>query len=147
MYSHSCIIRSESINRKHDFYEPDFGVKASLKLASKKRNKCNLQTEADSEIPYLGLDSGRLNIDCDINPVRLANAAAKVARSYGKYRQERKKKRNQSPRQSSSTMKRKRTRISLDTDYEKTKQHHDADSENDDDDDDSGNKQSNEDDS
>lgn len=90
-----------------------------------------MQTEADSEIPYLGLDSGRLNIDCDINPVRLANAAAKVARTYGKYRQERKGKRRQShrrrPIKSSSTIKRKRTRISLDTDYEKARNHNDDD--------------------
>lgn len=119
-----------SIKRKHDFFEPDFGVKASMKLSSKRRNKCNLRTEADSEIPYLGLDSGRLNIDCDINPVRIANAAAKVARTYGKYRQERKRKRNQ-PNKSSSTVKHKRTRISLDTDYKKDK-YHDVDNNEDD---------------
>lgn len=101
-----CQYRS---NRRYDFLDPDFGVKASLKLASKRRNKCNVDTEASSEIPELGLDTGRVNIDCDINPVRVAQAAARIAHKYREQRA-----RRPHHKQSGSTIKRKRTRINID---------------------------------
>ena len=99
---------------------PDFGIKASVNLASKKRNRCKLKTEADSEIPELGLDSGSLNIDCDINPTRVADAAMRVAQSYNQYRRQRQRKRAQPP-QLGSEIKRKRTRIHIVRDWEKAR--------------------------
>lgn len=115
-----CFISSGSLERRRDFLDPDFGFKASLNLASRKKSRCKLKTEADSEIPELGLDSGQLNIDCEVNPVRVADAAARVARTYGKYRRDRQRKRAQ-PLRSGSNMKRKRTRINIDTQYERSR--------------------------
>lgn len=65
--------------------DPDFGVKTSLRLSSKP-SKCNLDSDVDSEIPELGLDTARLNVDCDINPQRVAGAAFKAARTINDYR-------------------------------------------------------------
>lgn len=87
-------------------------------MASKKRSNCKLKTEADSEIPELGLDSGRFNIDCELNPARVVGAAARAARNYGKYRRDRKRNRP-------SASKRKRTRISIDSQYESSRKHND----------------------
>lgn len=103
--------------RRRSYLDPDFGIKASLNLASRKRSKCRLKSEATSEIPELGLDSALFNIDCDVNPARVAIAAARVARTYGKYRQDRKRNRS---RPQESVVKRKRTRINID--YEKDRE-------------------------
>lgn len=105
--------------------DPDFGLKASLRLTSK-RNKCRLKTKADSEIPELGLDSGHLDINCAVNPARMVGAAARAAHKYGEYRRE--KKRNRP-----SASKRKRTRIRIDHEYEKSKGDNDDQTEDDDD--------------
>lgn len=112
--------------------DPDFGVKTSLRLASnrRQRNKCRINTEVGSEIPELGLDTGRVKLDCDLNPARMANAAARVARNYSQMRRQRQraKGRDQPYRSSDSRVKRKRTRINIDTEYEKTRgENHDDD--------------------
>lgn len=96
-------------------------MNAKLNLASKRRSRCNLASNVDSEIPELGLDSARLNVDCEINPARIADAAVRAANTYRKYRRERRRKAQ--PERASSRMKRKRTRISIDSDYEKVKTH------------------------
>lgn len=103
--------------------DPDFGIRASLNLASRERSKCRLKTEADSEIPALGLDSARMNIDCNVNPARVANAALRVARTYSQHRRERKK---AQPYRSGSTIKRKKTRIDIATQYEKSNEDEDG---------------------
>lgn len=113
------INQSRSPSRR-DFFDPDFGVKASLKLASRERSNCQLGAEADSEIPELGLDSGRLNVDCQLNPMRVANAAYDAVKQYGKYRHR---------PQSSRVVKRKRTRINIDRDYVRSKHSGDDDEE------------------
>jgi alkylation response protein AidB-like acyl-CoA dehydrogenase len=87
-----------------------------LDRRSRGGGKCKLGAEADSEIPELGLDSGRLNVDCDLNPVRMAGAAYEVAKEYGRHRQARR----YQP-QSTRLVKRKRTRIHIDRDYERAK--------------------------
>lgn len=71
--------------------------------------------EADSEIPELGLDSGRINVDCDVSPIKMALRAAK---RYNQYRQ------------APANVRRKHTKIS----YERTNEV-DNDSEDDQDDD------------
>lgn len=95
--------------------DPDFGFKANVNLANRKRSNCKLNTEADSEIPELGLDSGRLNIDCDINPVRVANAAFSLASQY----------RHNHPHQPYRADSRKRTRINIDSEYERVRDNQD----------------------
>lgn len=55
-------------------------------MASKKRSRCNLNSELDSELPELGPDSAHLNIDCDINPKRVVGAAYKAARTINNFR-------------------------------------------------------------
>lgn len=125
-YTHTHVYRNlapANSYRKRDFLDPDFGVKAKLNLAdSKQRSRCRLDSEADSEIPELGLDSARLNIDCDINPARVIGAAAKAAQSLGKYREQRRhRKRVEAPTRSGSVVKRKRTRINIDREYERSR--------------------------
>lgn len=88
-------------------------------MASQKRSKCRLSSDADSEIPALGLDSAHLNVDCDINPARVVKAATRVAKKYGDYRRRRKQDYHRQPHRSSST--RKRTKINIDTEYERAK--------------------------
>lgn len=82
-----------------------------------------MDTEADSEIPALGLDSGRVNVDCEVNPVRIAKAAAGAARTYGNYRRDRRRRKQMEqhnlPQKSGSNVKRKRTRINIDSEYER----------------------------
>lgn len=102
--------------------DPDFGVKASIRLEKNRQNRCRFNTEADSEIPELGLDSGRLNIDCAIDPARVADAAVRMAKNYGKYRRNRKK-----VQPESSNRKRKRTRIHIDSEVVKSKDIEDED--------------------
>ena len=94
-------------------------------MASRERSNCQLGAEADSEIPELGLDSGRLNVDCQLNPMRVAGAAFNVAKQYGKYRHR---------PESSQMVRRKRTRINIDRDYVRSKQAGDDDNYDDDDD-------------
>lgn len=117
--SHHKTLNAQRIT-KRDFLDPDFRIKGSLNLASRKRSKCRVNTEADSEIPELGLDSARVNLYCDINPTRVADAAVRMARTYGKYRRNRHQYR-QGPAKSSASTKRKRTRISIERDYEKSR--------------------------
>lgn len=88
-----------------------------------------VNTQADSEIPELGLDSARINLDCDINPARVADAALRIARKYGDYRKKRR------PIKSSSNVKRKRTRIDISRDYERSTSKHNKPSDQEDDDD------------
>lgn len=74
-----------------------------------RRSNCRLGAEADSEIPELGLDSGRLSIDCDVNPLRVADVAYRAARRYKQHRG--------AP---STVVKRKRTQISFDRAVERS---------------------------
>lgn len=115
----------KSASRRRDFLDPDFGVKTSLRLASKKRSKCNLNSDIDSEIPELGLDSAHLNIDCDINPRRVAGAAFKAARTINDYRRS---------KHRSVPARHKETNININ--YNKVKDDGDVDNVGDDDDDD-----------
>lgn len=112
-------------------------MKASLRSSNRKSN-CRVGAEADSEIPELGLDSGRLNIDCDVNPLRVAGAAFRAAKHYNSYRQA-----NRPHGSSPMAVKRKRTRLTLDREYERsndgqrpTWHQHEQSSNNDDDEDD-----------
>lgn len=98
--------------RRADFLDPDFGIKASLG-----GKKCRLDAEADSEIPELGLDSGRVNVDCNLNPMRLAGAAINAARDYNQYRRDR----ARYQPESSKAVKRERTQINIVRDYEKAR--------------------------
>lgn len=80
-----------------------------------------MNSDVGSEIPELGLDRGRFNVDCDINPARVADAAVRVAKTYGEYR------RRRQPQRASSRLKRKRTRISIESDYRKEREDGDDD--------------------
>lgn len=59
-----------------------------------------------------------MNLDCDINPARIADAAVKMANTYRQYRNDRAR---QVPSRSGSKIKRKRTKINIERDYEQTK--------------------------
>lgn len=107
----------ETRRRRDDFLDPDFGVKASLNLASRERSKCRLGAEADSEIPELGLDSGRLSVDCDLNPNRVADVAYRAAKSYAQYRRDKQRYQSQPTR----LVKRRRTQINIQRDYERSR--------------------------
>lgn len=111
--------------RVEDFFEPDFKIRARVKVAGSKPSKCRFISNAHSEIPELGLDSGRLKIDCNLNPIRIANAAMKVAKQYKKQRNNRHKKnrRGKASKQSvRSNSKRKTTTIAINKNVE-TKNH------------------------
>lgn len=100
--------------KRRDFLDPDFDFKASLKLASNQRSKCKINTDANSEIPELGLDAARLKLDCHLNPAQLADAAVRVAKHYNNFRNQRR-----GSKKSGSTIKRKRTKIHIDREYDK----------------------------
>ena len=100
--------REAIIGRRRDFFDPDFGVKGNLKLTGSGKSKCMIDSSADSEIPELGLDSANLDVNCQLNPSRIANAAVKVA--------SRLRNRSQRPRQQSSSHK--KTRLSIEKEYE-----------------------------
>lgn len=117
--------------------DPDFGVKTSLRLASRKRGNCQLGAEADSEIPELGLDGGRLSVDCEVNPFQVAGAAYQAAREYGKYRRARK---HHQP-EPSGIVKSRRTQITVDRDYVKSKGRPGDQEPEEDDEDEDGNRQ------
>lgn len=101
--------------KRRDFLDPDFDFRASLDLGGSKRrkNRCRIGTQAESEIPALGLDSGRLEVDCRLDPARVADAAIRVAQKY--------RKRNRKGSQPAASIKKKRTRISIDREYERSK--------------------------
>lgn len=118
----------------------------------KEKSKCRINTHAGSEIPELGLDVARLKLNCHLNPARVADAAVRVAKTYGKYRhqklQEREKRRGPYNK-AGSTIRGKRTRIIIDKHYvdskgddepvkeaRSPKQHHHQDNDDEDEDDD-----------
>lgn len=118
------ISRQTHSERRRDFLDPDFAVKTSVNLVNRRRSKCRVNSELGTEIPALGLDSAQLGIDCDINPLRVAGAALKVARAYNNHRRERYKQRRQP---SSSSIKNKRTKITIDSEHRQARHHDDDD--------------------